>query len=162
MNVMKQLKALCTPAFIYFILSALAYISMVIQNIGNRDKFCFGKKTCRVPSTLLLFVWQALYIGAWTFGLNWLCSKGYSALSWTILFFPLIVMFLTLMALFFVLEEAPKSVEISFDKASSELKEKAKNEKGEMKHENLEIADFFGKIADDMRKKEAESHKRHE
>lgn len=88
--------ALCTPALVYFVISAIAFISMVINNIGNTNKFCFGKSTCEVPSTLLMFVGQAAYIGAWTFILNYLCSKGHKGWAWALLFLPFILMFVFL------------------------------------------------------------------
>jgi hypothetical protein len=93
MKLMKEVRALCTPAFIYFVISAISYVWMVVQNIGNTNKFCLGKKSCAVPSTLMLFVGHAIYIAAWTFGLNWLCSEGYTALAWILLFVPIILLF---------------------------------------------------------------------
>ena len=148
MAILKQLKALCTPALIYFILSALSYITMVIQNVGNRDKFCLGKKSCKVPSTLLVFVLQAMYIGAWTFGLNWLCSKGYKALSWTILLLPIIIMFLALFAIVYLGEEDPERMAKIFKKASKEASEKEKETKGEESEDAKKEAVAFSQVAD--------------
>jgi hypothetical protein len=93
-KIMADIKALCTPAFVYFVISAVAFVGMVIQNLGNTKTFCFGKHTCAVPSTLLMFVGQALWVGIWTYILNYLCRKGYTELSWLLLFLPIILLFL--------------------------------------------------------------------
>lgn len=152
MAILKQIKALCTPALIYFILSALSYISMVIQNVGNRDTFCFGKKSCKVPSTLLVFVLQAMYIGAWTFGLNWLCSKGYRALSWTILLLPIIIMFLAIFAIVYLGEEDPERMAKIFKQGSEKASEEAKKTKGKESEEAQKMAAAFSQVAGDFEK----------
>ena len=38
----KTLKELCTPAFLYFIISMLALFIMLMQNLGNNDSYNFG------------------------------------------------------------------------------------------------------------------------
>ena len=101
MQVMKYIRSLCTPAFVYFVLSAISYFFMVMQNVGNTKKFCLGGKSCEVPSTIGLFVIQALYIGFWVFALNFLCEKGYKSVSWFILLLPLIIGALALVILLF-------------------------------------------------------------
>ena len=101
MQVMKYIRSLCTPAFVYFVISAISYFFMVMQNVGNTKKFCLGGKSCEVPSTIGLFVIQALYIGFWVFALNFLCEKGYKSVSWFILLLPLIIGALALVILLF-------------------------------------------------------------
>lgn len=92
-KIVSDIKGLCTPAFVYFVLSAMAFVGMVFQNIGNTDRFCFGKHTCNVPSTIGMFIGQAFWIGLWTYILNYLCRKGHTELSWVLLFLPIIMLF---------------------------------------------------------------------
>ena len=101
MQVMKYIRSLCTPAFVYFVISAISYFWMVMQNVGNTNKFCLGGKSCEIPSTIGLFVVQALYIGFWVFILNLLCQKGYKSVSWFILLLPLIILALAVVFLLF-------------------------------------------------------------
>lgn len=65
---------LCTPAMIYLVLSCL---SLVISAINSMN-----------PASILI---QLIFTGAWTWLMNYLCKKGYSILSWLLLFFPFLV-----------------------------------------------------------------------
>ena len=72
----KDFKNLCTPAFIYLLISVLAFIVIAIQNFGNTTKYCVGQYECYVPNTFVMFVFKALYILFWTFILNSLCKQN--------------------------------------------------------------------------------------
>ena len=111
MQVMKYIRSLCTPAFIYFVIASIAYVSMVVENVGNKNIFCVGKKSCKVPSTLAMFVGHAIYIGFWVFLLNFLCQKGYRSLSWFILILPFILGIAALVLLFAFAESTVVSIE---------------------------------------------------
>lgn len=90
-----QLRKLCTPSFLYFIISAVSILSILIQNIlqGNRHMYCVGSYKCHVSSSLVPFVGKVLYVLLVTLGLNELCKRGYSNFSWFIFLFPFIMMF---------------------------------------------------------------------
>lgn len=70
-----NLSKLCTPAMLYLVLSAIALV------IGVFQKFEFF--------SLLVNV---LFIGAWTWFLNLLCSKGYTPISWFLVLLPYLIM----------------------------------------------------------------------
>jgi hypothetical protein len=70
---MNAFATLCTPAKIYLILLVPGIISM------------FYNKTS-LWSILGTLIWTPI----WTFVLNWLCTKGYSAISWFFVFIPFI------------------------------------------------------------------------
>ena len=76
---------LCPPAIVYLVLSV---ISIVI--------------TARGVSVSSLFV-NALFVGLWTFLLNVLCQRGYTALSWILVLLPLILL---IVVIFFIGELA--------------------------------------------------------
>ena len=92
----KDFKNLCSPAFIYLLVSVLIFIVIALQNFGNTTKYCLGNFECNVPNTFAIFVAQALYILFWTFILNSLCKAGYKEVSWFLVLLPLILMFLIL------------------------------------------------------------------
>lgn len=92
----KDFKSLCTPAFIYLLISVIAFIAIAIQNFGNTNKYCIGTYECFVPNTFTIFVFKALYILFWTFMLNVLCKAGYKEISWFILLLPIIMFFIIL------------------------------------------------------------------
>ena len=86
--------SLCTPAFIYILLSSIGIIILAYQNYGNSNLYCVGNVNCPVQSTTPIFVAKVLYVFFWTFILNTLCSYGYYKLSWFILLLPFILFFI--------------------------------------------------------------------
>jgi len=85
--------SLCTPAFIYILLSSIGIIILAYQNYGNSNLYCVGNVNCPVQSITPIFVAKILYVFFWTFILNTLCSYGYYKLSWFILLLPFILFF---------------------------------------------------------------------
>ena len=90
----KKLKELCTPAFLYFVLSMLALLVSVFQNLGNNRRFSLGMLSARVPSTLLVFVVNLIYILFWTWVLNLMCKDGHKEIAWFLVLIPFILLFL--------------------------------------------------------------------
>lgn len=70
---MVSFNSLCTPAKIYLILAITVFIHSLFYTIKLFD-----------------IIWQLIFIPAWTLLLNWLCSKGYTFVSWLILLWPII------------------------------------------------------------------------
>ena len=93
---MKGLRNLCTPSYVYLVISAIALVVMMYQNMGNVDKYCLGSYTCNVSSTALIFVIKAIYILFWTWILNMMCRAGSSGVAWFLLLLPVILMFVIL------------------------------------------------------------------
>ena len=93
MKLVKKVKSLCTPAFIYLVVSALALTVLIGQNAGNTTKYCAGSYVCDVSNTGLVLLVHALYIIFWTFVLDLMCKAGYKKLSWLVLLFPFVLGF---------------------------------------------------------------------
>jgi len=89
----KSLKELCTPAALYFILSIFALIMILFQNLGNSNSYHVGNFSCRVPSTILVFIIKLIYILFWTWILNLICKDGHSGISWLLVLLPFILFF---------------------------------------------------------------------
>ena len=75
----KKFSKLCTPAKIYFAIAVIAAIIALFN--GASIMFAFMK---------LVFAF------IWTFLLGWLCSKGYTTISWFLVLLPYIVIVLAM------------------------------------------------------------------
>jgi len=89
-----SIMSLCTPAFIYVVLSSIGIIILAYHNYENSNLYCVGNVKCPVQSTTPMFVAKVLYVIFWTFVLNTLCNYGYYKLSWFILLLPFIIFFI--------------------------------------------------------------------
>lgn len=85
---MATMKNLCAPAMFYFIMSALALILVMFQNVGNRNSYHIGSFSCRVPNTTLVFIVKIICILFWTYILNLICKDGHVGISWFLVLLP--------------------------------------------------------------------------
>ncbi len=67
-------KNMCTPAKIYFVLTIVATILAILNN---------------VPITAVFI--KLMFALGWTFVLNWICRKGMKEVSWFLVVFPYIL-----------------------------------------------------------------------
>ncbi len=88
-----KLSQLCTPSYIYFIISVLAISISVIQNIGNNKKYTLGMFSCTVPSCIVIFIIKIIYIFFWTWILNLMCKDGHSNIAWFLVLLPFVFLF---------------------------------------------------------------------
>lgn len=99
-NIRKQYGSLCRPAQIYLLISLVAVLAMLFQNITEPHKYCVGPFKCQINfPNILMFIGKLAYIAVWTIVLNSLCKTGYKSLSWFFVLFPLMV-FVLLISLF--------------------------------------------------------------
>lgn len=88
-----KLSQLCTPAYIYFMLSVIMIVISGLQNIGNNGRYTLGMFSCLVPSCLLVFAMKVLYILFWTWILNLMCKDGHSNIAWLLILLPFVLLF---------------------------------------------------------------------
>lgn len=93
------LRNLCTPSYVYLVISSIAMLVMIYQNMGNMNTYCLGSYTCNVTSTTLIFVVKAVYILFWTWVLNLMCKSNATGIAWFVLLLPVIVMFILIGAM---------------------------------------------------------------
>ena len=94
-NLQNRMNSLCMPAFFYFIISVFSMIIMMVQNIvEGRNVLCLGEYKCTSSSAPLVFGAEAVYILIWTKILDMLCKQGLGSISWILVFFPYILMFI--------------------------------------------------------------------
>ena len=88
-----KLSQLCSPSYVYFIISALAIVISAIQNMGNNNKYTLGMFSCRVPSCIGVFLGKIIYILFWTWILNLMCKDGHSEIAWFLVLLPFVMLF---------------------------------------------------------------------
>jgi hypothetical protein len=89
----RSFNQLCAPSKVYFVISILALALILLQNIGNQNSYHVGSFSCRVPSTILVFIVKLIYILFWTWVLNLICKDGHSGISWLLVLLPFILLF---------------------------------------------------------------------
>lgn len=89
----RTLKELCTPAALYFVISIMALILVLLQNLGNTNSYNVGNFSCRVPNTAVIFIVKFIYIVFWTYVLNLICRDGHVGISWLLVLLPWILLF---------------------------------------------------------------------
>ncbi len=95
MNI-NQFRELCTPSKIYFAFSFFFILMSAIQNIGCMNEYHLGHYTCNVSSTILVFAFKLVYVLFWTWVLNLICKDGHKTISWLLVLFPILLMFVLL------------------------------------------------------------------
>lgn len=101
-NLRKNYNLLCTPSQVYVLISAIAIITMLIQNINEPRKYCIGRLSCHLKfNNLFLFIVKVLYVIFWAIVLDSLCKNGYKDLAWAIVLLPFFLLFL-LVVLFII------------------------------------------------------------
>jgi len=66
--------SICAPAMIYLVLGIISVLAMIYQKYD-----------------IIGILGKIIFIGLWTWLLNYLCSTGHSAISWILLLLPFIL-----------------------------------------------------------------------
>jgi len=93
-NFPTSFKELCAPAAFYFVVSMIALLVVCVQNIRNRNSYVIGNLSCRVPSTIIVLIFNFIYILFWTYVVNLICKDGHKTLSWILVLLPWIALFI--------------------------------------------------------------------
>jgi hypothetical protein len=91
---MNILKKLCTPAYVYLVISVIFLLVASFQNYGNINTYCLGDYSCDVTSTTMIFLIKVIYILFWTWILNLMCNAGAAGIAWFLVLLPFILMFI--------------------------------------------------------------------
>ena len=94
------LRNLCTPAYVYFVVSMIALAVIYVQNLHNVDIYCLGSYECEVSNTSLIFLVKLCYILLWTWILNLMCHSGATSIAWLVVLVPFLIFFILLSLLF--------------------------------------------------------------
>lgn len=86
---------LCLPAKTYLIISIIALIIMLFQNVGGySNQYCLGNYSCDIKNMSLLFIFKIIYIVIFTLILNLLCENNLTIISWILVLIPFIFFFI--------------------------------------------------------------------
>lgn len=94
MSIADDFRHLCSPAFVYLVISIIAWVLILIQNIGSSSNFFMGSFSCRVPHTGAVMGIKLIYILFWTWVLNLICKSGHKMISWFLVLLPFILFFI--------------------------------------------------------------------
>jgi len=93
----RKLKELCTPAFIYFLLSVIGIVATVVSNLGGRSNmYTLGHFSTPVPNTWLVLIINVIYVLFWTWILNLMCKDGHREIAWFLVLLPFVLFFILL------------------------------------------------------------------
>ena len=81
----ESIRKLCTPAYVYLVISAISIILMMFQNAGATNKYCVGMFECQASNIPAIFVMKVIYVAFWTFVLDSICKAGHKRIAWFIL-----------------------------------------------------------------------------
>ena len=79
---------LCTPAIVYLAISVITFL----MALTKKPKVSY-------------IIYSLIWIPLWTALLNWVCRKGYTAVSWFLVLLPIITMFLLIVMIMSTLQK---------------------------------------------------------
>jgi len=74
---------LCTPAFLYLVLSLIILLVMIFQFSG------------KLMTLIGLTLFHLVFILFWAWVLNLICQAGYKIVSWILVLIPIFIVFLS-------------------------------------------------------------------
>lgn len=86
--------SICVPAMLYLVLSFIALISMAFKSCGA-----------------LCLLFKVIFIAIWTWFLNFLCTQGYTTISWILVLLPFILFILMILLSYEVMKRMKNSKE---------------------------------------------------
>ena len=89
-------KNLCGPSLFYLVISSIALLSIIAQNMGHKshEHMIIANTAIRTQSNLLLLTVHVIGIMLWCWILNLMCRANHSDIAWLIVLFPYIIIFL--------------------------------------------------------------------
>ena len=100
-SLLSRIQNLCKPAYVYLVISMIILLVMTFQNVGSNTNYCAGNYSCEVSNTAMLFLIKLLYVIFWTWVLNLICKAGAPSVSWILVLFPIVLMFLFIILFLF-------------------------------------------------------------
>ena len=91
MAIVKYIRSLCAPAYLYLCIGALSILASIVQNVGNDTRLCVGEFECEVEHVGIVLGAQGLYVAFWTFVLSSICKAGHRRVAWFLVLIPFIL-----------------------------------------------------------------------
>ena len=96
---LKGIKNLCTPAYLYFLISAITLLGLLVQNLEGGTVYKMCGYRAEVGNVPMVFIGKVIYVLFWTVVLDSLCKTGYKNLSWLLILFPFILFAMAMIGL---------------------------------------------------------------
>jgi len=100
-SLLTRIQNLCTPAYVYLVISIIILVTMAFQNMGSNTEYCAGNYSCTVSNTAIVFLIKLLFVIFWTWVLHLICKAGAPIISWLLVLFPIVLMFLFIILFLF-------------------------------------------------------------
>uniref|UniRef100_A0A6C0HSW1 Uncharacterized protein n=1 Tax=viral metagenome TaxID=1070528 RepID=A0A6C0HSW1_9ZZZZ len=91
MSFRHQFSNLCPPALIYFVVSMIAVLVCIMQNLGSKNGCKIGSMMIK-GNPIMMLVFKIIFILFWTWILSLICKAGYVGISWLLILAPFILM----------------------------------------------------------------------
>jgi len=96
-----MLEFLCTPAYVYLVISVISLLIAMFITVEGKPMLCLGRPDCGVATVVTLIFLKIFFLLFWTWILNIICKAGYKSISWFLVLFPFIFIFLFLFFVFY-------------------------------------------------------------
>jgi hypothetical protein len=91
----RKLSELCSPAYVYFLLSFFGIVLLWFQNMSSSNRmYMVGSYRSNVVNKIVIFAVKIIYILFWTWILNLMCKDGHKDIAWILVLLPFVLMFL--------------------------------------------------------------------
>jgi hypothetical protein len=108
---------ICTPAVVYLVLATISFIFMMSQKFN-----------------LFAMFTKVIIIALWTWFLNFLCTKGYTSISWFLVFLPIIIFIFLMLFMFHIFNSIKENFEAKKDDDRNKLHHNVHNDLHHMRH----------------------------
>jgi hypothetical protein len=96
MGLIKIIQNLCTPAYVYLVITIISNIYFLINYGSNYTDYCRGHTNCINMSIIGLLIGEWLVSIIWITILNIVCKKGHTEISWVLMILPYFSIFFVL------------------------------------------------------------------
>ena len=96
MGLIKIIQNLCTPAYVYLVITIISNIYFLINYGSNYTDYCRGHTNCINMSIIGLLIGEWLVSIIWITILNIVCKKGHNEISWVLMILPYFSIFFVL------------------------------------------------------------------
>ena len=96
MDILNYIKNLCTPAYVYLVISFIAIFSLMYEKSPEYSNYCLNKFGCKVGTMTIIILTQGLLTVIWAVILDKICKRGYPGISWFLLALPYLMFFVAI------------------------------------------------------------------
>jgi len=110
---LKTIRNLCQPAYVYLVISVIALVVLIFQNASNTNSYCVGAFECEVPNVATVFIVKGIYIAFWTYILSAICKGGGRngrKIAWFLVIVPFLLMAIAIALMFTNKSKTPPMV----------------------------------------------------